>query len=749
MADPKPAWRAGIRLRPAQEEILRYQGGRMAILAVPGSGKTFTLSLLAADLLQRDLLRPHQEILIVTFARSAVDNFNVRIAGFLKNAGRIAGMGYRVRTLHSLANDIIRVRPEAVGLPEDFAIIDEYESDQLKGEVADAWLRAHPDFFDQWLKEDASEKETADWKTKGARRVVNEAVVAAVGWAKDHELNPDQLEERMRPSGYLLTEMAADLYRDYQRALEYRGAVDFSDLIRLALRALRNDPTLVERYQDLFPYILEDEAQDSTNLQEQILSLIAGKDGNWVRVGDPNQAIYASFTMSSPEYLRRFSSAAGVTVRTLPESGRSQQAVIDLANHLITFSLSRDDHLNGTLSLPLILPTAAGDPQPNPPADPTHIRMALTGRDPDSELNVLVNSIESALKHAKGAKITYAVLVSSNLKAENVRAELEKRNIPVVDALLDTSTASRSMVKAVSTFLNWLALPLATGHVTQLFNEWSTRQPDLHARAEAVTGAKNLLGRLTQVEDFLAPLPGHEWPAQVEPDCGEVLERFRTLLSSWQELALLPASQAVLTFVQDVFSSDPAQLALGYKVSKFLRRLETEHPEYSLRDLSEEVKANKRQKGSLSAISLSDTGFDPSLYPGKVVICTQHKAKGLEWDRVYIPAANNYDFPSAAPYDTFFAEGYQVRGRLNIVAEMLAQLDLLLSRDPYAGYVEGEATQEARQKVSQDRLRLFYVSITRAKRDLVISWNTGKNRNLVKSVYFQHLLELEDSFHAV
>ena len=77
--------------------------------------------------------------------------------------------------------------------------------------------------------------------------------------------------------------MGADLYREYQDALNYRGSVDFDDLIRLALRCLESDPALVTLLRQRWPYILEDEAQDSSLLQQKILSLLSGETGNWVR----------------------------------------------------------------------------------------------------------------------------------------------------------------------------------------------------------------------------------------------------------------------------------------------------------------------------------------------------------------------------------------------------------------------------------------------------------------------------------
>ncbi len=71
-----------------------------------------------------------------------------------------------------------------------------------------------------------------------------------------------------------LAQLGCDIYTDYQRALAYRGAVDFDDLIRLALTLLQNDEEYLERLRFRYPFILEDEAQDSSQTQQQILGLL-------------------------------------------------------------------------------------------------------------------------------------------------------------------------------------------------------------------------------------------------------------------------------------------------------------------------------------------------------------------------------------------------------------------------------------------------------------------------------------------
>jgi DNA helicase-2/ATP-dependent DNA helicase PcrA len=98
----------------------------------------------------------------------------------------------------------------------------------------------------------------------------------------------------------------------------------------------------------------------------------------------------------------------------------------------------------------------------------------------------------------------------------------------------------------------------------------------------------------------------------------------------------------------------------------------------------------------------------------------------LEWDRVYLLSANNYDFPSGIEGDNFISEKWFLRNSLNLPAETLAQFAAVLSRHEYEWYEEGQATYESRLDYIRERLRLFYVGITRAKKELVITWNTGR-----------------------
>ena len=173
--------------------------------------------------------------------------------------------------------------------------------------------------------------------------MVTEIASSFVKSAKDERLTPEDIRHNLDRFGepLPLAEMCQSIYANYQRGLNYRGAVDFQDLIRLALKTLELDETYLKRLRHRWAYILEDEAQDSSQLQEQILRLLVGDNGNWVRVGDPNQAIYETFTTAKPEHLWNFLNEQGVQRRELPNSGRSAAPIIDLANYLIRWTNER------------------------------------------------------------------------------------------------------------------------------------------------------------------------------------------------------------------------------------------------------------------------------------------------------------------------------------------------------------------------------------------------------------------------
>jgi len=324
--------------RPAQKKILAYRGGTMGVSAVPGSGKTWTLSLLAAELINSGILSEDQEVLVVTLVNSAVYNFSIRISSFLQEMGLLPLLGYRVRTLHGLAHDIVRERPDLVGLDSKFQIIDEREAERIRVDAVYDWLKKNPFAINHYLKTDLTEKKKASLYQKQLPDLLVNIANQYIRTAKNYHATPELINSRIKSTQVkmALAEMGANIFSVYQRSLEYRGAVDFDDLINHALRILQLDSSLLNRLRSQWPFILEDEAQDSSLLQQEILSLLAGSEENqnWVRVGDPNQAIYESFTTADPKLLQTFIEQSDQN-HVLPNSGRSTEAIINTANYLV------------------------------------------------------------------------------------------------------------------------------------------------------------------------------------------------------------------------------------------------------------------------------------------------------------------------------------------------------------------------------------------------------------------------------
>ncbi len=721
-----------FKLRPGQQQVLRYHAGKMGVSAVPGSGKTWTLSCLAAHLLQSGAIAPDQEILVVTLVNAAVDNFSNRISSQLQIEGLLPGFGYRVRTLHGLANDIVRERPDLAGLGTNYQIIDEVEASRIKQRITQNWLMAHIDFFEPYLAYEDYQKEKVYENKYNLPGMVNGITTAFIRLAKDRQLTPDSLRDLLGKAqiSLPLVEMGVDIYRDYQEALNYRGSVDFDDLIRLALRCLRSDPALVEMLRSRWPYILEDEAQDSSLLQQEILSLLTGEQGNWVRVGDPNQAIYETFTTASPQYLIDFLDKPDVDHLTLPESGRSTLSIINLANHLITWTQQEHPNPNARQALtpPLIEPTAPGDPQPNPPDCLKCIRLIEKGLTPDQEINFIVDAVEVFL--AEHPDQTIAILSPRNARGFKFVDELKRRQIPYLDNLLQSSSTPRLSTGAIANILNYLSDPKSGSKLSLAYKVWRRSEREDKEKWKFHVSIISLLRKCKRVEEYLWPTGTSDWLEQIASDANDSksideLVAFRSVVRRWHDTIFLPIDQLVLTISQDLFL-DPVELALAHKLSSLLRQFADAHPDWRLPEFKEELANIARNERKYLGFSPEDEAFNPDLYPGRVVVATMHKAKGLEWDCVFLTAVNNYNFPSGDDYDQYQSEKWFVKDHMNLEAETIAQFNTLIQNSPYDWYQPGRASLDARQEFIRERLRLLFMGLTRARRWLTLTWNTGR-----------------------
>ncbi len=535
--------------------------------------------------------------------------------------------------------------------------------------------------------------------------------------------------------------MGYDLYTSYQQALKYRGAVDFEDLIRLAYRVLRNNKDYLDRLRYRWPVILEDEAQDSSMIQEKLLGLLCGDNGNWVRVGDPNQAIFETFTTADPRLLRDFIQREDVIPVDLKYSGRSAPAIIDLANYLNRWTQEKHpvEEVRDTLSPPFIHPTPPGDPQPNPENTLGNIIIYNENLEPEKESHLVAKSARKWLDENPDG--TLAILVPRNARGAEIVEQLSAMKVPYFE-LLRSSKSTRDTAQVMLDILGFYTHPTSNKYLQDAILSINNAKYGKKALEEN----QKVLRKLTRevkfpeklfVEDNTDADDQHDQSDSKNTE--ELFQQALNNLREWQQTVLLPIDQMIMTIAMNLFA-EPADLALAYKLAILLGNGARQNPGWRLPDFCQELDEIANNRFRLVGFSSEDTGFDPDKHKGEAVISTMHKAKGLEWDRVYLLAVNNYNFPSAQQNDSYMSEKWFIRDHLNLEAEMIAQLKALATKDRVGlRQPEGQATRGARLEYSAERLRLLYVGITRARKELVITRNTGRRGDCVEAIPLQAL----------
>jgi DNA helicase-2/ATP-dependent DNA helicase PcrA len=723
-------------LRPAQAEILTYQNGRLAISAVPGSGKTFTLSLLAAQIIADGRINPAagQQVLIVTYLNSSVDTFKARIRKRLDEM-ELPPVGFDVRTLHSLALEIVRLSESGLGEenpgPE---VLDETRSSNALAQAVNNWIEAYPDQWYAFLTDDTPQMR-ARW-----RDITERTARAFIRAAKNERYRPEEILQRLKTEDSGLSPdqtnlessiysspllwMMAGIYGRYQTILTRQGALDFDDLIWQATDLLENRPHFTDELRRRWPYVLEDEAQDSVPLQEVLLTQLTGSDGNWVRVGDPNQAITSTFTAAHPRFFNAFIDRPDVVARPLPNSGRCAPLIMGAANAMLHWVI--DNHPVAevrahTFRRQDILPTPPGDAQPNPPDSEAHIELKVYKHREDEELPAIAKkAMRYALEHPDH---TLAILVPTNQTGYTLADHLDELGADY-DNLLRGGSHEREIAAAMHAILAVLADPLNTKALVAAHASLHELQhPSALAPEEDLPRLHTILRSVHKPEALLFPWDGEDvaraLPAGVatEDDLTAVA-RFAEFMQRMFALRTLPIDDLALSLGDELFATGDVHevdLAIAYQIATILRRWGDAQPEWRLPDLVAQLEDVVQGRRGLPITAPADMGYEPSA--GRITLTTQHSAKGLEWDAVFLVGIDGFWIPGSL--EAPFLGVHDFLGG-DPTAEAAAQLRYLMAGD--AGIFDGRsATESAHVEIISERLRLLYVGITRAKRTLHLS----------------------------
>jgi DNA helicase-2/ATP-dependent DNA helicase PcrA len=687
----------------------------MGVSAVPGSGKTITIAVLAAELIAQGLPEGGR-VLVVTYQNSAVDNLRARIAAELK-ARAFLQIGYDVRTLHSLAYGIIEANPGLAGTTTDFNVLDDRAKRTLLTKAVRIWNNQNRHVWERLLPE-GSDGEY--WRRRWpdiAQGVANKVITTA----KNQRLSPASLQAEIRSarqdSTNLFLYVGAEVYQLYQQQVETIGGLDFDDLVWMAVDLLEYHPDLTARLRQRWPYVLEDEAQDSVPLQEELLSMLVGEDGNWVRVGDPNQAIMSTFTAADPEYLRQFLEREDVQTLTLPESGRSALCIIDLANHLVEWTCQEHplpEVRRGAFRLQKIKQTGPEDPQQNPPDEQSRIAFRAHRTQEQELIDVARRAKRFADVHPD---MTLSVLVPTNRVGYKMAGYL--RDIGAeFDEILQSTTSSRQVAEVLGSVIDYLADPLKAARLEGAYAGLREVIPDELDTGDSETVAI-LLRSCYRPETLLFPAPdarpedGLPEVPNVRPGDIHAVNALAAHLRRWLRATALPIDQLVMTIAQDIFAD--AKLATAQKIAAYLRGQAEQNPDWRLPNLARELDLVARGRLRFTGLADEDYGFEPK--PGVITLTTMHRAKGLEWDLVYLVGVDGNWFPYTLE-DRFIGEYDFLAGDPSEEAQ--ASLVSLVGEVELHGL---SATEAAHIEIIAERLRLLYVGITRARRYLSVSWS--------------------------
>ncbi len=296
-----------IELNPQQLEACVYTDGPLLILAGAGTGKTRVLTQRIGYLITNGLSAPY-EIMAVTFTNKAASEMLARTE-IITNTN-----GIWIGTFHSLATKIIRSHTEALGISRDFVIID----------VDDQWRLLKKIIKDMHLDD---------------QEYTPKYVGGIIGRWKDLGLFPENLSNADIYDHK--TAKVKQIYLDYQSRLKQLQALDFGDLLLFCIKLFKENPNILEYYQDKFRYILVDEYQDTNASQYLWLRLLSQKYKNICAVGDEDQSIYGWRGAEIRNIMKFTHDFVGAKIIRLEQNYRSTGHILNTANHLIANNYTR------------------------------------------------------------------------------------------------------------------------------------------------------------------------------------------------------------------------------------------------------------------------------------------------------------------------------------------------------------------------------------------------------------------------
>ena len=615
--------------RDDQKPVLEYKKGSMAISAVPGAGKTTILLALIIKLINRGVVPTN--IFVLTYMDSAARNFRERIKNMCPNSNTLPN----ISTIHGLALKILKENSnyERLNLSSDFDICDDTQRMRIIKGIVGKFTKTEMEEFDR-----------------------------AISVLKLQEGNIDT------PSTDKKIDKFKTFFKEYQAQLREGNLIDYDDILIMSVKLLEQNPDILEYYQNICEYIIEDEAQDSSGVQQKLIGLLSGKHKNLIRCGDINQAITTTFSNADVEGFRAFIKNADTTVE-MNHSQRCTQDVMTLANNLVDFG-------NGILPKAFFTSYMQGVKGKNPESE--NAIYSKIFENAFAERNFVLKEIKNILTRNKDA--TIGILLRNNFQVANWTHFIN-------DAGLKTITRSESLgqkgvFNTIYSILKFIQNPFDNEVLVSTYETLS----DLGFYRQRL-----------QLE-----IRNSETPF-IEKDGDDIestsLSQFLWDMQYWLNSSTLPLEELVIRIGLFYYTSD-IEKSNVYLIATLVKRLNASGKfDLTLQRLEELSK-----KPSLSGFKFFSEEEDKDAAKGKVQIMTLHKSKGDEFEYVFLPEMAEKNLSIDV-------------NQAKLKASSLFMEEVKSFNPNY----KRKSELELKEFNSEESLRLLYVAITRAQKKLFIT----------------------------
>ncbi len=589
-------------LSAPQEKAVKTTEGAVLVFAGAGSGKTRVITHRIAWLIEGKNIAP-ENILAVTFTNKAAKEMRERLHSLLDSEDKSNRL--TICTFHALGLSILRAEHDKIGYPADFTIYSPYEQIELMKCVM------------------------TDGKIS-TERFSAPVIVSAISKMK----NDPALREK---TAFLVSNptnaLANRLFEPYCQAMKVRAALDFDDLIALSVGLLKNDDSLRKKYATKYKYIMVDEYQDTNSAQFEFVKLLSSVHKNICVVGDDDQSIY-SWRGANVENILNFERDFGnVTIVKLEENYRSISEIVDTAGTLIAHNTKRS-------------PKKCFASRKGEAGEGIKV-VKKTNEKEEADFTA-----QEIMKWKSSEGVNYndvAVIVRANFQTRLFEVAFSQFGIPFV-VVGGSRFFENKEIKDILAYIRILLNPHDEINLRRIIN--------YPARG---------IGSGTMEKLFSTAASMKMEPRQLLDD----FSIYRTLFSTEQAAALNGFSVLLHELEEKFTSTDPMQFTafliqqtgIENEIRKSAENEEVARIKLdnisaffdavsSDQSLPEHKTARSFFARFVNNVSLLGSGEEESR-AGKVTIITAHSAKGLEFDRVFIPGFYQGGFPNHLAIEEF------------------------------------------------------------------------------------------------